>query len=327
MTIKKVFFGARNIMRGRLGSKHPSLFKTTDTKAFSRKTRPRNQLPATVSAILLVAVSGPLPSFAHDPSTPPTAKPNPSAPLKFHSRIIGGVTSAQNSRPWQVSLFWKGQTPAQGHFCGGALIDRDWVLTAAHCLNENTLRKGFQVLAGTQDLRAPGIIFDVDKFIPHENYDDIGYINDIALLHLKRTSGGDARSGRAVFSPISLGDGSQDPDFGIVAGFGQTAEGDARMSPLLQEVRVPIVSNDTCNQPASYNGAITEGKMCAGDVDKDSCQGDSGGPLIERLDDGSFRLIGVTSYGEGCGQPLKFGVYTRVSKYIEWINAHKHISS
>ena len=104
--------------------------------------------------------------------------------------------------------------------------------------------------------------------------------------------------------------------FAIAAGWGLTAEG-TEVSNILRQVTVQIVSNQVCNGLAAYSGAITDRMVCAGfpEGGKDSCQGDSGGPLMVPDGQGGYFQAGVVSWGEGCGRPNKFGVYTRVSSH------------
>jgi trypsin len=88
----------------------------------------------------------------------------------------------------------------------------------------------------------------------------------------------------------------------------------------LLRATVPYIDNATCNEPISYNGEILAGMMCAGHRDGgiDACQGDSGGPLVWRSQDGPI-LVGVVSFGDGCARRLKYGVYSRLSYYRDWI--------
>jgi secreted trypsin-like serine protease len=104
-----------------------------------------------------------------------------------------------------------------------------------------------------------------------------------------------------------------------VSGWGATAEGAPGSLDLLG-VNVPTISNDLCNAPASYNGDVLPSMLCAGrDIGGiDSCQGDSGGPLSMTID-GTARLIGVVSWGEGCARRLKYGIYSRISTVTDWI--------
>jgi secreted trypsin-like serine protease len=104
-----------------------------------------------------------------------------------------------------------------------------------------------------------------------------------------------------------------------VTGWGATNEGGLVVSRL-NELSIPYVARETCNDPLSYNGQITESMICAGKAGRDSCQGDSGGPLIIKRN-GSAQLVGIVSWGEGCARPGKFGVYTRVPKFVSWIRS------
>ena len=104
------------------------------------------------------------------------------------------------------------------------------------------------------------------------------------------------------------------------AGWGVTTEG-AQVSNILRHVTLQLVSNKDCNGLASYSGAVTDEMICAGFVEggKDSCQGDSGGPLMVPDMKGGYLQAGIVSFGEGCGRPNKYGVYTRVSVMQPWV--------
>jgi secreted trypsin-like serine protease len=105
-----------------------------------------------------------------------------------------------------------------------------------------------------------------------------------------------------------------------VTGWGLTEKG--QVSNELRMAQVSLVGNPTCNAVDSYNGEIGPGMMCAGRKEGgvDSCSGDSGGPLVWKSSNGPI-LVGVVSFGDGCAKKLKFGVYTRVSAYREWITS------
>ena len=103
-----------------------------------------------------------------------------------------------------------------------------------------------------------------------------------------------------------------------VTGWGKTEEG--TLSATLCKTTVPYVTNAECNTPGSYDGAIRTGMLCAGfrEGGTDACGGDSGGPLVWHSPSGTI-LAGVVSWGVGCAQANKYGVYTRVSAYRDWI--------
>ncbi len=116
-----------------------------------------------------------------------------------------------------------------------------------------------------------------------------------------------------------MSNAGQPGDMASVSGWGTLTDG-GNSPNKLQKVNVPIVSNQVCNEPNAYNGQITPTELCAGYAQgkKDSCQGDSGGPLVVK-DNGDYYQAGIVSWGDGCAQPNKYGVYTRVSAFNEWI--------
>jgi len=113
---------------------------------------------------------------------------------------------------------------------------------------------------------------------------------------------------------------AQPDDKATVIGWGRTMEG-GDTSAVLRQVEIPIVSNETCQQ--SYPNGITSNMMCAGREEggRDSCQGDSGGPLMVRGSGQDWRQAGVVSFGIGCARPNFYGVYTRISQYLFWIDS------
>ncbi|MBI1293768.1 trypsin-like serine protease [bacterium] len=245
------------------------------------------------------------------------ADPNPGRQID----IVGGQPATHGEWPWQVLV-----QPA-GYLCGGSLISTDWVVTAAHCVfdQSNNLIPAGQITVvlgeyrrgsndGSEQQR------NISQVVPHPNYrSGQGWDNDIALLRLSTP----AQLNQFVqpvlltLSPthdslVEAGDPS------TVTGWGTTSEGGSTSSTLL-EVEVPVVSNRTCN---SAYGNITDNMLCAGFTQggKDACQGDSGGPLVVPNGNGGWLLAGVVSFGRGCARPNFPGVYARVSRYVDWIN-------
>ncbi|XP_067089328.1 serine protease 27-like isoform X2 [Osmerus mordax] len=235
----------------------------------------------------------------------------------LNSKIVGGQDAPVGGWPWQVSL-----QRSAFHFCGGSLINNQWVLTAAHCF-PNTNPSNLQVILGAKSLDQPNqnqVSSSVAEIICNPNYDDRTSDNDMCLLKLSS-----AVTFTNYIQPVCLAAPGSTYNAGIVSwvtGWGTINSDVSLPSPRnLQEVDVPIVGNRQCN--CNYGvGSITDNMLCAGLTagGKDSCQGDSGGPLVSKQD-GRWIQSGVVSFGKGCALAKFPGVYARVSKYQTWINS------
>lgn len=253
-------------------------------------------------------------------------------------RIIGGYKSEPGEFPFQVRLNIRSRRGSG--ICGGVILD-DWhILTAAHCMTacvsqhlttatiENT---GVKATIGDHAIRSSDgeIELDVDKITPHEKYDACNFYandHDIALIktstpiEYRFTADGYGSINRPCM-PKRCDLVYEDGEKVIVSGWGVTRENSGSLSNILRYVQVPIVNVTRCQE--TYGSRVTNDHVCAGFQagGKDSCQGDSGGPLV-RVVDNRYELVGIVSFGYGCGQPSAPGVYTRVASYIDWINAN-----
>jgi secreted trypsin-like serine protease len=161
--------------------------------------------------------------------------------------------------------------------------------------------------------------------IPHPNYNPYSLDNDVALLKLSSPATLNTRVETVPLLVSPTQDAQAAPGTAAwVTGWGTTAFGGSTSNVLL-EVSVPIVTNQTCSQ--AYWG-ITDNMICAGyeEGGKDACQGDSGGPLVVPNGDG-WLLAGLVSFGDGCAKPGKYGVYARVSRYVDWIQQQTSMGS
>ncbi|XP_039277632.1 trypsin-7 isoform X1 [Nilaparvata lugens] len=230
------------------------------------------------------------------------------------SRIVGGKPTETNEFPWMVRLSYFNR-----FYCGGMLINDRYVLTAAHCV------KGFmwfmiKVTFGEHD-RCSQPAKPESRFVIRAITGDFSYLNfdhDIALLRLN-----DRVPYTQTIQPICLPDDpaeSYEGKIGLVSGWGTLKE-DGKASCVLQEVEVPVLSNEDCRKTNYSDTMISDNMMCAGYKEglKDSCQGDSGGPLIREREDKKYELIGIVSWGNGCARAGYPGVYTRVTRYVDWI--------
>ncbi|XP_011933554.1 PREDICTED: coagulation factor XI isoform X2 [Cercocebus atys] len=236
---------------------------------------------------------------------------------KIKPRIVGGTASVRGEWPWQVTLHTT--SPTQRHLCGGSIIGNQWILTAAHCFYGVESPKILRVYIGIlnqSEIKEDTSFFGVQEIIIHDQYKmaESGY--DIALLKLETTVNY-TDSQRPICLP-SKGDRNVIYTDCWVTGWGYRKLRD-KIQNTLQKAKIPLVTNEECQK--RYRGhTITHKMICAGyrEGGKDACKGDSGGPLSCKHNE-VWHLVGITSWGEGCAQRERPGVYTNVVEYVDWI--------
>jgi hypothetical protein len=225
--------------------------------------------------------------------------------------IVGGANTTIEQNPWQVSLQQYGS-----HFCGGSIIAPGWVLTAQHCV-EGLTADGLDVLAGATRLSraADGQARGVARIVRYPGYRSPEYGRDVALLQLSSPLSFNARVSAVPLAVVA----DNAANAGVVArvtGWGTTRSGGTTTPDQLKGVDVPVVGTQQAQQ--AYDGALTSDQLSAGRGGHDSCQGDSGGPLTAPAARGRV-LIGVVSWGYGCGDANYPGLYARVTSFTSWI--------
>jgi len=227
------------------------------------------------------------------------------------NRIVGGQEAQTHEYPWQVALVSRsGVLP----FCGGSLISSRSVLTAAHCKQHPS---SISVIVGKHYTNRGGQRILATKWTSHPQYDPGRTDNDYAIITLAKDVPFSDTVG-PVCLPLSSSI-NYDRRTATVTGWGTTRSGGSRPNALM-EVDVDTMTNSRCQSDEFAYGPwrITRNMICAARPRKDSCQGDSGGPMVT-LEGGVFDLIGVVSWGFGCAQANAPGVYSRVTRKLDWI--------
>jgi len=242
------------------------------------------------------------------------------ARMRVAPQIIGGtVAPATRWRSTVGLLFAMQGNNYDAHFCGGTLVDRRFILTAAHCV-DFLAADDIKVLAGTASLVTGGTRFDVEKIIVHPRWDSKLFDFDIALVKVTEPIKGVRLSRLIKREEEDVLVPRYTPSF--AAGWGNTGPSPPKYPKELHQVKVETQTRALCNRPQSYNGSVTARMVCAGfpEGGKDTCDGDSGGPLTARDEDGAWRVqFGIVSWGIGCAAPNYFGVYTRLAVLSAWV--------
>ena len=228
--------------------------------------------------------------------------------------VIGGSTIDRDYN-FYVGLAEYGSDQT---FCGGTLLQNNLILTAAHCVYDRQDR--IEIVKNLGNSSEPKRL-QVNGIIVHESFDPVTFENDIAILTFADPTG----EHQANNSRISLSE-VQDPETvfaeGRIVGLGNLTSMGRWIGKDVHQVDVPLLPISSCqNAYPGFN--IGSDQICAGNLSEggvDACQGDSGGPLVVFGSDDLPSLAGIVSWGEGCGQAGKPGVYTSISSYLDWID-------
>uniref|UniRef100_A0A667ZNB5 pancreatic elastase n=1 Tax=Myripristis murdjan TaxID=586833 RepID=A0A667ZNB5_9TELE len=233
-------------------------------------------------------------------------------------RVVGGEVAAPNSWPWQISLQYKSGSRFY-HTCGGSLIRRGWVMTAAHCVDST-----YRVVLGEHDLnsnsgREQYISVGTIYIHPRWNSNNVASGWDIALLRLSSEASLNSYVQLASLPPSGQILPHNNPCY--ITGWGRTATG-GNLSAQLKQAYLPVVDHKTCSSYGWWGSTVKESMVCAGGGAEAGCNGDSGGPLNCNVN-GKYYVHGIASFvsGLGCNAPKKPTVFTRVSAYIGWMNS------
>lgn len=333
---------------------------TFDIRVYLMHTLPGQPLHRTTPAPQII----PAPEHANDSTVATTSAATPSecgriqitdemtdadtASNQLTYRILQGPVARRGQNPWLVSICVKDLNGRTMHICGGAVLDRQHILTAAHCMRRYEGTSVYVVRIGEHNNDGQAADTRRDhavqrKFLHARFRQDAASVSkhDIALLRLQQP----IEFGPYV-QPICLPDANASYAEGrecTIAGWGAIDHRNSGYVSELRSAKLPLIADERCRQRTVYGSNVTHGMFCAGwleNVEADACAGDSGGPLVceengkvlmagsamwwihdSPLVSGVHSLYGVISWGMSCGQPNKPGVYVKVSQYVDWIAA------
>ncbi|XP_026481286.1 trypsin-like [Ctenocephalides felis] len=223
-------------------------------------------------------------------------------------RIVGGQDVDIEDYGWQISFEQYGQ-----HFCGGSIMTKSIILSAAHCFDRKVEPDDVKIRAGSSEIYNGGVLVQVDRWVIHPDYDSKEQDRDVAIVFLEtplELNGGSIRTINVIGRNVKVPNNANL----TVTGWGYLQEEVHDVSETLKGVSVPKIDFSLCKLLYSTRYLLTDNMLCAGFLngEKDSCQGDSGGPLV----DDTNTLVGIVSWGDGCARPVSPGVYTQLSSPI-----------
>ncbi|CAF1112549.1 unnamed protein product [Rotaria sordida] len=231
-------------------------------------------------------------------------------------KIVGGVQSLRGDWPWSCSMR---SGSSKSHICGGSLINGQWIVTAAHCVSNGASPSTYRWLCGLHDRNSQDEWtqeFTSIRYVVHPQYDSRNIRNDIAVFKISNTDITFTDYIMPACFPAATD--TYEGRMGVAMGWGTLSSGGS-LATQHMEVGLLVLPDATCTREFGSTTVNTATQICAGERgdNKDTCQGDSGGPLVVKHDDdGLWRLIGLTSWGYGCGD---IGVYTRTSAFLNWV--------
>ncbi|VDK48184.1 unnamed protein product [Anisakis simplex] len=253
-----------------------------------------------------------------------------------YARVVGGFDAVPAAFPWTAALHMKSDHRLH---CGASILSDRFLLTAAHCFDENSDATHYEVIVGDWDIieeEGSEQILNISRIIKYPSYKDL-FADDVALVEVNRS----IRFGKFV-QPICLPTTDFDYHPGrkcVVSGWGRLGEASSVDYPkILQAATIPILNRDECLESSEVYQSISSSAFCAGYLSGgiDTCQGDSGGPFACQIDGNRllsaftlfiselYYLAGVISWGDGCALRGRPGIYTMVVPYLSWIKRIVH---
>ncbi|XP_019644083.1 PREDICTED: chymotrypsinogen B-like [Branchiostoma belcheri] len=266
---------------------------------------------------IITTTTVPVPTYAPGSCGTPAIQPRSSEMLRYdqaEGRIVNGDDATPHSWPWQVSL----QTSTGWHYCGGSIVNNEWVVTAAHC--DPSISGDYVILGehnkggGTEPIQSKRI----SKKLCHQQYNSNTIDYDICLLKLATPA-----EFNTNVHPVCLAQAGDDASFPAgmscyTSGWGKTSASSSTTPDILQQAMIPLISTSSCQSAWGSVNTITDRMICAGADGATSCMGDSGGPLVCQKD-GAWNLVGVVSWGSSQCSTSTPAVYARVTNLRQWL--------
>lgn len=244
------------------------------------------------------------------------------AAFKIQGRITEGGDARAHEAPYIVSIQMQQRGTKYGHSCGGTIINKNWILTAAHCLENPTFIPKLRIEAGRYNVTNLSEVTaqsrTIDYYKLHSQYVGGPVPYDIALIYVKEPF-----NWTKEVQPVNLPEPFSTPTGpAFLYGWGVISKNwDGIRPDLLQTATLPIISNDECLK--AFRGLIHPSNICTATIGDGvaSCSSDSGGPLVQRGHLQRDTLIGVVSWGAvPCGKVGKPSIFVKVSHFIDWMD-------
>uniref|UniRef100_A0A8C3QDR3 Uncharacterized protein n=1 Tax=Geospiza parvula TaxID=87175 RepID=A0A8C3QDR3_GEOPR len=287
-----------------------------------RPYRPPRAIPAMAGSSSPVPVLPALSSLASGTARDPGA-PTASLGTLVASWIVGGHEAPEGAWPWVVSLQVLRGGVRFMHLCGGVLLSQRAVLTAGHCVDGRTDPCSWRAVLGVHNLQKHSrhtARRRIRRIIVHSEFKRETFENDVAVFELRSAVRYNLFIQPVCLAPAALVQPLENSSDCYISGWGRTTE----KGTELCHSHVGILPSSLCNSSEGYAGLMNDKALCAGAWagGTDTCQGDSGGPLVcYHSDTDKYYLIGIASFGVGCGRPRYPGIYVRLSQYRKWIKA------
>nr|ABZ04016.1 serine protease 8 [Costelytra zealandica] len=232
---------------------------------------------------------------------------DPRIDVNTNWRVVGGTDAEAGAFPFIVSL----RTTSNNLFCGGSIINNEWILTAAHCIvGVGGNPAEVMVVAGTNTLNAGGVTHPASRFIVHGDFEYETLFNDVAVIQLAIPL-----SYTSVIGPVALNTADTGAVTATLIGWGLTST-EGYIPNNLQQLNTNTITHALCQ--STWGSLVITSQICAFSAfGQGACFGDSGGPLVQA---GSNVQLGIVSFGVACAQGFP-DVYTRVSSFDSWITS------